>query len=581
MFHPFKSIEPTILNGYKSRMVMINISYPSDMSPKTKLATVFAIVAIAIVAVIALNPGSSNQSNGHAFPEPIEVGDRDYPVASEAEESYADTIKTLKSSLSDSSLSANDMSESIKVAAEDYLKMRDYYVWMYLDYSKKPTEYADTYAAWTGFVAHIYDDLAITLKESLSGPCAKTVEKAMKICELDPEEYRNYEEITQEDKDFNEKEADLIAEYNNFIDEKQYDKAAETYVKLVQIRNEFAVLKGYDNYSEYAYKIVYGRDYTPAEGKAFTSLTKTAYETYVNVYRATYFDESMSPSKLAWMNNLTLDDFVDAVTPFIDSMSDEYAKLLDYMIENDLIDFCTDDGRKEWTYSADLYTRGSAMIYIGEIGNGFDGQYTAKNLVQEFGHVANVCLNAKYTSCYDVKGFYSLGLASLYCTSGLVGEESSRAMAAYIMQSLLWDNVVVPGLLTELELWAYETEAETHSLTAEQVSEKFESILDAYGIYFDTDYDEKYYWVTVSQLFDSPHSCISYGTSAIGAIELFVEATENYDAAKEKYLDLVFQQDINGYSEAAKKAGLTNAFDTDAVKAILDKCVSALDKVKA
>ncbi len=289
----------------------------------------------------------------------------------------------------------------------------------------------------------------------------------------------------------------------------------------------------------------------------------------------------MSPSKLAWMNNLTLDDFVDAVTPFIDSMSDEYAKLLDYMIENDLIDFCTDDGRKEWTYSADLYTRGSAMIYIGEIGNGFDGQYTAKNLVQEFGHAANVCLNAKYTSCYDVKGIYSLGLASLYCTSGLVGEESSRAMAAYIMQSLMWDNVVVPGLLTELELWAYETEAETHSLTAEQVSEKFESILDAYGIYFDTDYDEKYYWVTVSQLFDSPHSCISYGTSAIGAIELFVEATENYDAAKEKYLDLVFQQDINGYSEAAKKAGLTNAFDTDAVKAILDKCVSALDKVKA
>lgn len=247
--------------------------HPIDMSPKTKLAIVFAIVAIAIVAVIALNPGSSNQNNGHAFPEPIEVGDKDYPVASEAEESYAKTIETLKSSLSDSSLSANDMSESIKVAAEDYLKMRDYYVWMYLDYSKKPTEYADTYAAWTGFVAHIYDDLAITLKESLSGPCAKTVEKAMKICELDPEEYRNYEEITQEDKDFNEKEADLIAEYNNFIDEKQYDKAAETYVKLVQIRNEFAVLKGYDNYSEYAYKVVYGRDYTPAEGKAFTSLT--------------------------------------------------------------------------------------------------------------------------------------------------------------------------------------------------------------------------------------------------------------------------------------------------------------------
>ncbi len=590
------------------------------MSSKAKLAVLVVIIVIAIAAVVALNPGSSDRNGsdtGHVFPDPIEEGDRDYPAASEAEESYAETIEKLKSSLSDSSLSADDMADSIETAAGDYLKMRDYYVWMYLDYSENPTEYADTYTAWTELVAHLYDDLAIALKESLSGPCKETVGKAMEICGLDPEDYENYDEMTKEEKEFNENEAALVAEYNNLmygdyemecggstwtldsivndttlsddqkmeliemLYEEQYSEAAEIYVELVQIRNAFAVLKGYDNYSTYAYELIYGRDYTPTEAIAFSSIVDTAYDAYVDVLRASYFDDSMSSDKLAWMDALEGDEFIDAVTPFIDSMGDEYAKLLDYMIEYDLIDLCSDDGRKEGVYTADLYLRGSAVTYIGEIGEGFEGQRTATAIVHEFGHAANFCLNPKYTSCFDVSEIHSQGLGALYCASDLVGEGSSRAMASYMMQNLLWGNVVIPGLLTELELWAYETEAETHSLTAEQVSDKFKSILDAHGIYFDTDYDEKYLWVTIPQLFESPHYCIGYVTSAIGAIELFVEATEDYDAAKEKYLDLVFQQGIDGYTEAVKEAGLTNAFDTDAVKAILNECLSALKRVEA
>ncbi len=591
------------------------------MSSKTKLAVVIAVIVIVIAAAIALGSGISNkndsQDKGHAFPDPIEDGDRDYPTAAEAEESFTKTVETLKSSLSDSSLSADDMARSIEAAAEDLQKARDCYVWMYLDYSEKPAEYADTYTAWTELVNHLYDDLATVLKESLSGPCAETAEKAMETYGLDPEEYRNYNEMTQEEKDLNEREAILIAEYNSLISgdyeityggstwtlssiadsttlsdeqkmeliemlyEEQYTEAAEIYVELVQIRNDYAVLKGYDNYSEYAYKEVYGRDYTPTEGGSFSSLVGAAYEAYVDVLRASYFDDSMSPTKYAWMDELEGKEFIDAVTPFIDSMGDEYAKLLDYMVKYDLIDLCSETGRKEGAYTADLYVRGSAVTYIGEIGEDYEAPWTARAIVHEFGHAANFCLNPKYTSCYDVMEIHSQGLEALYCTSGLVGEGSSRAMASYVMQNLLWNGVIAPGLVTELELWAYETEAETHSLTAEQISDKFGSILEAYGIHLPTDYDEKHAWAAVSTIFESPHYYISCGTSAIGAIELFVEAAENYDAAKEKYLDLVFQQGIEGYSEAVKKAGLTNAFDTDAVEAILEECLTAVQNVKA
>ncbi len=590
------------------------------MSSRTKLAVLVAIVVIAVAAVIALSPGTfdkdSDQSTGHVFPDPIEDGDRDYPTAAEAEESYAKTIETLKSSLSDSSLSADDMADSIETAASDYLKMLDYYVWMYLDYSEKPSEFADTYTAWTQLRAHLYDDLAVALKESLSGPCAETAGKAMETCGLDPETYRNYDEMTQEEKDFTEKEADLIAEYNNIMygdyemvyggttwtaDSIQNDTtlttaqkegltwllqyyqgedAAEIYVELVQIRNDYAVLKGYDNYSTYAYEVVYGRDYTPADAKSFSDLVNPALDLLDDLAEAQSKDSSMSLDRLSWMDDYEGDGFIDVVSPFIDSISDEYAKLLDYMTEYDLIDIYSETGRQERAYSQQLYNRGSALMYVGYAGDGYRGYTTAKTIVHEFGHVANMCLNPNHTSCVDIEEIHSQGLEALYCTSGSMSE-GSRALATYVLTNIINNTVVMPGLLTELELWAYETEAETDSLTGIQVRDKFISILESHGYSSDTASYNCYLWTKVSHLFEQPHYYISYGTSAIGAIELFVEATENYDAAKEKYLNLVFQQGIDGYSEAVKEAGLTNAFDTDAVKAILEKCTSALQRVKA
>ena len=137
------------------------------------------------------------------------------------------------------------------------------------------------------------------------------------------------------------------------------------------------------------------------------------------------------------------------------------------------------------------------------------------------------------------------------------------------------------GMLTELELYAYESEAATDSLTADQVCDKFQAILNRFGIQFNVGVDEKYIWMYFSNLFTHPNYYLSYGTSSVGTIELFVEATEDYDAAKEKYLNLLFQQGIYGYSGAMKEAGLTDAIDTEAAKAILEKCIVILKSMGA
>ena len=40
---------------------------------------------------------------------------------------------------------------------------------------------------------------------------------------------------------------------------------APIYLELVKVRNQYAASKGYDDYVQYAYQTVYGRDYTPEE----------------------------------------------------------------------------------------------------------------------------------------------------------------------------------------------------------------------------------------------------------------------------------------------------------------------------
>ncbi len=609
----------TIIWDSDSMTVVFNLCiHPHCMNSRTRLAVLVAIIAIIVATAIALDPrpsdrNDSDQGNGHAFPNPIEEGDRDYLAASEAEESYAETIETLKSSLFDSSLSADDMAESIEAANAERLKMRDYYVWMYLDYCEKPAEFGDTYKAWTVLRTHLDDDLATALKESLFGPCAETVGKAMEACGLDPETYRNYDEMTQEETDFREKEADLIAEYDSIMFEnyemeyggtvwtsesimtdasltrdqknelltmleyKQGEDVVGIFIELVQIRNDYAVLNGYENYSEYAYEVVYGRDYTPTEAGSFSDILDVAWDVYNKMMGDD--DSMMSFDRLDWLDSYEGDGFIDVVSPFIDSVSDEYAKLLDYMIEYDLIDIFSETGRVEAGFTRGLYTRGSAAIYVGYAGDTWLGSTTVRTIVHEFGHAANFCLNPNPSACQDIVEIHSQGLEALYCTSGLAGE-GSRAFATEELAGLMYDSIMQTGWLTELELWAYETEAATDSLTADSVRDKYVSILEPYCGHEEAS-KNAYFWAQYPHLFKNPHYYISYGTSAIGAIELFVEASENYDAAKEKYLSLVFQQGIDGYSEAVKEAGLTNAFDADAVKAILNECIPALKRVEA
>ena len=576
------------------------------------IPAIIAIVALAFV--FALNPTMQNDDpdsgQAHVFPRPVEEEDRDYPLAPVAKESYISELNALRSSLSDPTLDADAMAAAIMESSNMLDKMFDWYKWIELDYHEKPAEYREEYEEWYVLITHTYNDYATVVKESLSGLCADTVEKALVLCGLNPDTYRDVDSTTQEETDLVQRETALLADYTalmaedyeityegitwtldsiygsdtlsdsrkaelaTMLREEQYQDAAEIYVDLVEVRNDIAVLKGYANYAEYYYRAVSGRDYTPAEARSFADLIVPAFDLYKLSESALLSDGPMNISNLAWMCELEGNEIIDAVEPFIDSMGDEFGRLLDYMVEYDLIEICDEDGRIRKSYTQELYQSGGALIYLGDEEEGREW-YGPRVLIHEFGHAASFSLNPDPTGCIDVQEIHSQGLEVLYGASGLDGNDSSDAICAYVIYVMSY-NVFIAGMLTELELWVYETEAATDSLTADQVCDKFQAILDRSGIQFNVGFDEKYFWTNFFNIFTQPNYFVSYGTSAIGVIDLFVEATEDYDAAKEKYLNLFFQQDIYGYSAAVKGAGLTDAFDAEATKAVLEKCTAIL-----
>ncbi len=584
------------------------------MEQKSKIVAIAAIVAIvaALAVAYALSPEDSHRPGASAFPDPIQDGDKDYPPAAEAEARYAEAMISLEAALSDSSLDSEAMADELRAAMSEYYTYADKFKWVELDYYLGRDVGAE-YQAWSNLVPVMSDDLCSIVKDALSGPCASTVEAALRSTDNDPEVYRNYNVMSEEAKALKERETELEAEYYDIIGteysvtdssgrtwtlsaveesttltdeekkaltaeiwEAKFGDAAAVYVELVGVRNDYAVQIGYDDYAEYMYKSIYGREYTSSEAVKIAELAGKADRMSDDLMDMMGYTQEMLDDETAWLGSLDSEGLIDAVTPFIDSIDSDFARLLDYMDEYGLIYNSNEPGRFIAAYSDNLITRGSALIYNGYLDI---GDLSSSTLVHEFGHAANFCLVGGYSTNYDVGEIHSQGLEALYCASGLIGNGSENAMNCIFASNMLW-AVSLSGIFTAFEVWAYETESETGSLTVDQALDRFGEILDTTGCTFYCSYDARYYWADVSQLFSYPHYYVSYGTSGINAIELYLEAIDDYDGAKERYLSLTYQSGVYGYAPAVEQAGLTNALDIEASSKILDRFWEALGGLK-
>lgn len=338
---------------------------------------------------------------------------------------------------------------------------------------------------------------------------------------------------------------------------------APIYLELVKVRNQYAASKGYDDYVQYAYQTVYGRDYTPEEAALLHRAVKALLprlESELLIAQSRL--SSLSPVRLSSLEDMTQEEVLDAVEPYMDAVSSEYRELYGYMRDNGLYDLDILASSSTLGVTVSLPAYRSAYILSSAQGSYLD----VKTLIHEFGHFANHCLAEDEQFCYDVAETHSQGLEALYLTfaDSLAGQAGGDAYRVAILSDLL--GMLYFCMYDEFEQAVYQADG----LTVSGMNRLYRSISESYGFLYSIGGEEAYDWAANSQLFEQPCYTISYVTSVLNSLELLVDSAEDFDAAADTYLALVAQTDTAGYRDAVAQAGLTDMLQPGAAQDVLE-----------
>lgn len=347
----------------------------------------------------------------------------------------------------------------------------------------------------------------------------------------------------------------LTLEYDALIrDNAALDQISDLYGDLVKLNNQLAQLAGYNNYMEYAYESKFERYYTPEDVAPMRQ--------YVKQYLAPSFSSLIS-SYISGVNGLKgankkFYDSVGSVTVFGTSESaqtvinylGEYfkqmvkadsAKPIDFFDKANAIfrDGNYYTGKQSGAFSYYISSRDTTILYFS---SSYQNSFT---FAHEFGHYYNNIYNGGLSLSMDHDETQSQGdemmfLAWLYAnkpedvTSGynaLVVEQLLNTVATIVLATAVdeFEYAVYTGMYNGQPLETTDGKVDYSALFVEVLSSYSKSFVSY-------PFDQSEYWSYV--VFDQAGYYISYAMSALPSLEIYVNAREDFDAAKESYLKL-------------------------------------------
>ncbi|HCE34615.1 MAG TPA: hypothetical protein DEQ88_04535 [Clostridiales bacterium] len=376
------------------------------------------------------------------------------------------------------------------------------------------------------------------------------------------------------------------------------DKAVlELYEEFVDLKNQVAVIAGYDNYIDYAYKNVYSRDYTPEDvAKARKFIKKdlrSVYQTILNAYMNSPAD-SLSGNAKSLFQSLSGASFFSSeivgnyVADFFKSMNSKTAgdtEIDFYKHANELMkngNYYT--GKYSGAFSYWIGAQDTSILYFGP--GSYSGAFT---FVHEFGHYYNTIYNHGASMSYDLEETHSQGDEMLFLS--YLRTALPEDVADDVFQSLYADQmfnayaiVMLAACVDEFEYCVYtgtDSDGNPATYTAKDYDSLFKKLMSEYGI--STSLNSSY-WRYVA--IEAPCYYISYSMSMLPCLELYmVSETEGHEAAMNKYFKLFTFTDDEanvkvdsvgdtvieiGYSDTLVYAGLTSPFDESLYQRLKD-----------
>ena len=420
--------------------------------------------------------------------------------------------------------------------------------------------------------------------------------------------YKEYEEMTEEQKEREIKEKSLSDEYNevmgeefsyelngqvltvteadylyehDLLSDEEYEEvyygildnqaqvAGDIYLQLLRLRDEEAQDEDYDNYADYAYEALYFRDYTVKDIKKLIKQLKgnVAY----NIWKTR--DESIlgnSPGFITADDEATFRLIYDPIC----EIDPEMGYALKWLLDKNLYDLKPGEHKSNAGFTIPFKYFGDAYI--------FDSPYESATdmftYVHEFGHFVHMFYEVDdgmfgYSNP-DLNEINSQGLEMLFSDKykDIFDDEDTAEYFEYMGVFRMLDNLVYMAYLSEFEIYAYEHP----NVTYDKLCDVYVELGAKYG--YDISEDEKNEWVFVPHFFTQPCYSVSYLTSGLTSLELYVMNEENSEEAFEKYMMIQAYPSEYPYRAAMDYAGMTDIFEKRNAKSIINKACAILNR---
>ena len=325
-------------------------------------------------------------------------------------------------------------------------------------------------------------------------------------------------------------DADTYAEIYKMLAQELNGKLGGLYLRMVQLRRNIAALYDCNTYGDYAYRILYRRDYSQKDIEAFRADVK----------------EYIAPLNTALhalpylKNDVCYDDYsgdiaLDLMAPYIGQMSSELLEAFNYMREHHLYDTEESETKTDTGFTTVLRLYGAPFFFNAPAHDLFDFITT----VHEFGHYNNAYWSpSEWLSAaksHDVMEVHSQGLELLFShyypqIFGKAGQDVTDYQIASLVEAICQG-----AYYDELQQFVYSAK----NVTLQQINNKARQLSIAYGFAEEDSPMADAYgfsWVQVSHNFTQPFYYISYGVSAAGAFGFWLDAQRDYLTAVDNYL---------------------------------------------
>ena len=354
-------------------------------------------------------------------------------------------------------------------------------------------------------------------------------------------------------------------EISALLERERNRAAGEIFLQLVRVRTEIAEENGCDSYADYAYRESYGRDYTTED---IRTVRQAAKEYWVPLEAALM--DAVSEREVRALDVRTRaygDEILDTIGPCMDRIDPELGETFAFMRQYHLYDIAPGESKLPVGYTVGLPAYGTAFIFDSPYGDHQD----YATLIHEFGHFNETFHspeNDLWSSFHiDVGEIHSQGLEVLFTAYAeeMFGPEGGRAFYWSTISNMV-SSVLEGCMYDEFQEAVYDDP----DLTLEEVNRLFRDISEEYGYVYGEDEEESFFWVEIPHNFQSPMYYISYATSALSALDLWLVSLEDRDRAVDIYLDLAAMGMSRPYRETVEAVGLRDIFREKTMRLLAD-----------